>query len=89
MDSIEREVVFLIADISGYTRFIFSNQKEVAHSQIIIRELITTLLDEVDIPLKVARLEGDAIFLYALKDDPERPWRRRSKNLVFNLMTFF
>jgi arsenite methyltransferase len=89
MDSIEREVVFIIADISGYTRFIFSNKKEVAHSQIIIRELITTLLDEVDLPLKLARLEGDAIFLYALKDDPERPWSRTSKNLVFNLMTFF
>lgn len=89
MESIEREVVFLIADISGYTKFIFSNQKEVAHSQIIIRELITTLLDEVNFPLKLARLEGDAIFLYALKDDPEHPWRQTSKNLVFNLMTFF
>jgi 2-polyprenyl-3-methyl-5-hydroxy-6-metoxy-1,4-benzoquinol methylase len=89
VDSIEREVVFIIADISGYTRFIFSNQKEVSHSQIIIRELITTLLDAVDLPLKLARLEGDAIFFYALKDDPERPWTRMSKNLVINVMNLF
>jgi arsenite methyltransferase len=89
MESMEREVVFFIADISGYTRFIFSNQKEVAHSQIIIRELISTLLNEVKLPLELIRLEGDAFFLYALKDDPEQPWSRISRNLVFNLMAFF
>jgi arsenite methyltransferase len=89
MDTAERDVIFFIADISGYTSFIFSNKKEIAHSQIIIRELITTLLDEVKLPLRIIRLEGDAIFLYALKDDPERPWSRTSRNLVFNLMTFF
>lgn len=89
MDAIEREVIFFILDISGYTRFIFSNKKEVAHSQIIIRELITTLLDEVKLPLELIRLEGDAVFLYALKDDPQRPWSRTSRHLVFNLMAFF
>jgi arsenite methyltransferase len=89
VDTAEREVVFIIADISGYTRFIFSNKKEIAHSQIIIRELITTLLDEVKLPLELIRLEGDAIFMYALKDDPARPWNRVSRSLVFNLMTFF
>jgi 2-polyprenyl-3-methyl-5-hydroxy-6-metoxy-1,4-benzoquinol methylase len=89
VDAAEREVVFIIADISGYTRFIFANRKEVAHSQIIIRELITTLLDEVKLPLELIRLEGDAVFLYALKDDPERPWSRVSRSLVFNLLTFF
>jgi hypothetical protein len=46
-------------------------------------------LERVDLPLKLARLEGDAIFLYALKDDPERPWKRMSKNLLFSLMGFF
>jgi 2-polyprenyl-3-methyl-5-hydroxy-6-metoxy-1,4-benzoquinol methylase len=89
METIEREVIFFIIDISGYTRFIFSNQKEIAHSQIIIQEIITSLLDEVKTPLQVIRLEGDAVFLYALKDDPQHPWERVSKSLVFNLMTFF
>jgi 2-polyprenyl-3-methyl-5-hydroxy-6-metoxy-1,4-benzoquinol methylase len=89
MDGIERDVIFVILDISGYTRFIFANQKEISHSQIIIRELITALIDQIDTPLQLARLEGDAIFLYALRDDPERSWSRTSKNLVFNLMTFF
>ncbi len=89
MSELERDCVFFIADISGYTRFIFSNQKEVSHSQIIIRDLITTLLEEVKLPLQLIRIEGDAIFLYALKDDPERSWKRVSKDLMVNLMAFF
>ncbi len=89
MESMEREAVFVVADISGYTRFILSNDKEIAHSQMIVRELLTALLEEVKLPLQLIRLEGDAIFMFALKDDPERPWGRVSRSLVFNLMAFF
>jgi arsenite methyltransferase len=89
MDAIEREAVFFIADISGYTKFVISNEKEVAHSQIIIRELITTLLNQVQSPINLIRIEGDAVFLYAMKDDPEYPWRKASKELIFTVMTLF
>ena len=89
MDDVERQVVFSIADMSGYTKFIFSNEKEISHSQMVIRELITTLYDEVNLPLQLVRIEGDAIFLYAIKDDPEQSWESVSKNLVSNMMTFF
>jgi hypothetical protein len=89
MNDVERQAVFVIADISGYTKFIFSNEKEIAHSQIIIRELITTLLGEVNLPLRLIRIEGDAIFLYAIKDDPEYSWDTASKNLVSSLLAFF
>jgi len=89
MEDRERQVVFVIADISGYTRFIISNEKALAHSQIIIRELISTLIEEIKLPLNLIRIEGDAIFLYALKDDPEYDWNRVSKNLVLNIMKFF
>ena len=89
MNDVERQAVFFIADISGYTKFIFSNGKEIAHSQMVIRELITTLLEEVDLPHQLIRIEGDAIFLYASKDDPDQSWERVSKNLVVNMMTFF
>jgi SAM-dependent methyltransferase len=57
---------FFIVDISGYTRFIFSNQKEISHSQIIIQEIITSLLDEVKPPLQVIRLESDLDFIFTL-----------------------
>ena len=49
----EREALFFIADISGYTKFIFSNEKEISHSQMVIRELITTLMDRVNLPLRL------------------------------------
>ena len=89
MESQERAVLFVIADISGYTRFIVSNEKALAHSQIIIRDLISTLINEIKLPLNLVRIEGDAIFLYALEDDPEHDWARVSKNLILNIMRFF
>lgn len=65
----EEKVVLLIADISGYTDFMLANEKSLEHSHIIISELIETLLKEVHLPLTLAKLEGDAIFLYAVKDE--------------------
>lgn len=89
MDDAEREAVFFIADISGYTKFIFANEKEVSHSQMVIREIITSLMDRVVVPLKLVRIEGDAIFLYVLKDDPEHPWEQVSKTLANDMAAFF
>lgn len=89
MNAVERQVVLVVADISGYTKFIFSNKKEIGHSQIIIRELLTTLLDQVKPPLQLARIEGDAIFLYALKDAPGQSWNKVSDSLVVSMMALF
>ena len=89
MDGAERAAIFFIADISGYTKFIFSNEKEISHSQMVIRELITGLLDQVTPPLKLVRIEGDAIFLYAMKDDPEHPWEKISKSVARDVLAFF
>lgn len=85
----EREAIFFIADISGYTKFIFANEKEISQTQMVIRELITTLMGQVNLPLQLVRIEGGAIFLYALKDDPENPWEKISKTLVTDVMSFF
>ena len=89
MDDAERDAVFFIADISGYTKFIFSNDKEISHSQMVIREIITTLLDRVVDPLKLVRIEGDAVFFYALKDDSDHPWEKVSKTLVSDVQALF
>ena len=89
MNDDERQAVFCIADMSGYTRFIFSNEKEISHSQMVIRELITTLIEEVNIPFRLLRIEGDAIFLYALKEESELPWETVSVDLVSNIIGFF
>jgi 2-polyprenyl-3-methyl-5-hydroxy-6-metoxy-1,4-benzoquinol methylase len=87
--SAEKEVIFFIADISGYTRFIVSNEKEMVHSQIIVRDLITTIISEIKAPMQVIRLEGDAIFLYVDKGDPLIRWELVQATLLETLITIF
>ena len=82
-------MIFFINDISGYTRFIVSNEKEMVHSQIIVRDLITTIISEIKAPMQVIRLEGDAIFLYVDKNDPLVRWELVQATLLETLITFF
>src|SRR5215207_2523394 len=53
----------LIADVSGYTAFL--TQSELEHAQDILENLFHALLDNIQPPLVVSKLEGDAIFCYA------------------------
>src|SRR5438067_8477325 len=82
----EEKVVLLIADISGYTDFMLANEKALEHSHIIISELIETILKEVELPLTLAKLEGDAVFLYAVKDDA---FAARAEDLGARVLRFF
>ena len=68
MDPVEKRVVVVLADISGYTRFMVENQMSAVHGQQCITFLIETLIREIDIPLRLQEIEGDALFLYA--EDP-------------------
>lgn len=85
----ERNVIFFIADISGYTKFILTNEKDLAHSQVIIRDLINTIIQEVKAPIQLLRLEGDAIFLYIDKDEPSLRWEFVQPKLLEKLITIF
>lgn len=60
-------VILVIADISGYTRYLVANAKDLAHSQAIISDLLEAVLREVELPLAVAKFEGDAVFLAGRK----------------------
>ena len=59
-DNVPEPVLLIIADISGYTRYMTANAKTLSHSQIIITELLKTILQRIELPLEVAELEGDA-----------------------------
>jgi 2-polyprenyl-3-methyl-5-hydroxy-6-metoxy-1,4-benzoquinol methylase len=85
----EYNVVFFIADISGYTRFIVTNEKELIHSQIIIKDILNAIIKEIDLPLEVFKLEGDAVFLYADKDNPEMPWDSVKDSMVDKIIEIF
>lgn len=52
----------VLADISGYTRFL--TESELEHANGIINELLEAVIGAIQAPLKVSSLEGDAIFMY-------------------------
>lgn len=60
---------FFIADISGYTAFMLATKREVGHGMLIITELMNELVKQVRVPLAIAKLEGDALFVYMKEED--------------------
>lgn len=52
----------LIADISGYTSYVASTELE--HAQAVLGELLELLLGTLTPALTLAKLEGDAVFVY-------------------------
>ena len=56
----------LIADISGYTRYLAGT--ELDHAQDILADLMTTVVGALRPAYRLAKLEGDAAFAYALTD---------------------
>jgi len=56
----------LIADISGYTSYLAS--VELDHAQDILADLMNTVIKSVKPTFRLAKLEGDAAFSYALTD---------------------
>jgi hypothetical protein len=57
----------LIADISGYTRYLTSSELE--HAQGVLGTLMELLIDRTLPPLKVSGLEGDAVFSYGFDSE--------------------
>jgi hypothetical protein len=85
----EQPLVIILADISGYTRFMLENQTSAVHGQQCITFLIETLLREVDIPLRLQEIEGDAVFLYAAREGDEAAWRAALAEVRAKLPRFF
>lgn len=66
-----RNGYFLIADITGYTDFFAGSELE--HAQGIVQSLLTTLTESIAAPLRLAKLEGDAVFCYAPAEAVRQP----------------
>ncbi len=60
-----KEVALIIADISGYTRFVQEHDKAIIHAEQIISDLLEAVIASSDHPMQVCKIEGDAIFFYA------------------------
>jgi hypothetical protein len=81
--------VITLADLSGYTKFMVENQLSAVHGQLCITFLIETLLREVDIPLQLQEIEGDAVFLYAAHPGDDDQWRDVLDQVRTKLLRFF
>jgi hypothetical protein len=82
-----KQVLLFIADISGYTSYMLTNNRASEHAKRSISLLISCLVKQIELPLKISKLEGDAIFLYllspSLQGDEDRLW------LTKKIFTFF
>lgn len=56
--------ILVIADISGYTKFIRLNRIAVMHAEVIVSELLESVTENADFPLVLNRMEGDAAFFH-------------------------
>jgi 2-polyprenyl-3-methyl-5-hydroxy-6-metoxy-1,4-benzoquinol methylase/class 3 adenylate cyclase len=85
----EKNVILLIADISGYTRYMTAHEKALAHSQMVISELMNAVLEQLELPLDIAKLEGDAVFMYAIKEGGPDAWAEARQKIGDKLLAFF
>jgi len=89
METRTERVVLILTDISGYTRFMLANQTAVVHGQMVITKLLEAIIREVEIPLEVKEIEGDAVFLYAVRPDDEAAWEETRRLIGRKLVSFF
>jgi len=89
MQAVEKRVVVVLADISGYTRFMVDSQMSAIHGQQYITFLIESLIREIDIPLRLQEIEGDALFLYAEDPGSDEEWMTVLQQIPAMLQRFF
>ena len=60
-----RDTLFVLPDISGYTRFISLNRFAMGHAQYIVFELLNAIIEATADKLELLKLEGDAALFVA------------------------
>jgi uncharacterized protein DUF2652 len=63
----EVEAFLIIPDISGYTEFMQLSHFSLAHAQYAVSSLLESIIEAVEDFLATAKVEGDAVFLYAVR----------------------
>jgi hypothetical protein len=66
-----------------------SHKGALSHAQAVISELIKAIIKQVEIPLEVSKLEGDAVFLYAVKREGAVTWDEVRRQVGAKLLGFF
>lgn len=63
----------VIADIGGYTNYMNMHRLALSHAQQVIADLLSAMIDGAKPMFKVAKLEGDAAFLWAVEEGKPVP----------------
>jgi hypothetical protein len=77
----ENKGLLFIPDISGFTRFV--SETEIAHSKLIIQELLELLINANQLNLEVSEVEGDAILFYRFGKSPDLKEVYKQVELMF------
>ncbi len=89
MEPRTERLLLILADISGYTKFMLASQVALIHGQQVITALIEAILAEVEIPLEVKEIEGDAVFLYSVRPLDDEAWQEVNAEVGRKLLRFF
>jgi len=63
-----QQLYFVIADISGYTKFVTLHRQSLLHAEKIVGNLLEAVISEAKAPLQIHELLGDAVTMYAPVD---------------------
>ncbi|MCI0416716.1 DUF2652 domain-containing protein [bacterium] len=66
-----------------------SNRQDLEHSQAIITELLRSIIQQVEIPMEIAKLEGDAVFMYLARSFDDSSWSLTKEQIAEKLLNFF
>lgn len=66
-----RHAALVLSDISGYTHFLKLHTMSLLHAEKIITELMEAVIDSSKHPLKLYKLQGDALLFYAAAKSPD------------------
>lgn len=89
MEAKPQKAFLLIADISGYTKFMTRTKMSLAHAQVIITELMKSIISEIKIPLHIVEIEGDAIFFYGVEERGTYTWDQVVSLISEKILVFF
>ena len=64
--SSEQQAFLCVADITGYTGYL--NASELEHARGTLTDLLGVLVDHAGPPMRISKLEGDAVFSYAFEN---------------------
>jgi hypothetical protein len=82
------DMLFVIPDIGGYTRFMLHHRRTPEYAQGVIRSLMEAMLRAKEIPLRISTIEGDALFLYAIRESDEL-WEQEKATIAATIENFF